>query len=180
MPKSNLHVAQRNLIDPLRRFAGTAAVAVISGMNVGPVVALEEGQVIKREDVGPISLNETMPKITDVCFMDIQVGESPSQRIEISLFGTVAPIASTNFKQLCSGENGFGYKNSDIFRVISTFSIQGGNIGAENESAPSKIGRYGKAASGTPFPAENYRILHDAPDAGVVSMMKDIVNKVRG
>ena len=41
----------------------------------------------------------------------------------------------------------------------------------------SSIGKFGHAADDVPFPPENYRILHSYKEAGVVSMMKDILNK---
>lgn len=129
------------------------------------------------DDVGFINLNETEPVVTDVAYMDIQIGNLEPKRIEIDLYGTVAPQTVSNFKDLCLGtKDGIGYKGSEIFRVISSFSIQGGNIGSPSDSPRSRIGRYGKAAS-EPFAPENFRILHDSPSGGVVSMMKDLTNK---
>jgi cyclophilin family peptidyl-prolyl cis-trans isomerase len=127
---------------------------------------------ITRDDVGFIDLNNTEPAVTDVCWMDIQIGESEPQRIEISLYGKVCPLTAENFKSLCQNAPGYGYRGSDIFRIISGFSVQGGNIGEGAENSPSKRSRFGKAASGQSFLAENYRILHSYRDAGVVSMMK--------
>lgn len=126
-----------------------------------------------------IDLNLQTPKVTDICWMDISIDSKPSKRIEISLFGDIVPFTAANFKSLCLNENNIGYKNSDIFRIISTFSIQGGNIGSPIDIQPSKISRFGLAASKEhePFPAENYRLLHSYRNAGVVSMMKDVTNK---
>lgn len=136
-----------------------------------------DGKTMGRGDVGFISLNETEPTVTDVAFMDIQIGNLEPKRIEINLYGTIVPETVENFKELCRGtKDGIGYKGSEIFRVISSFSIQGGNIGCPTDSPKSRIGRFGKAAS-TPFLPENFRILHDSPDGGVVSMMKDLTNK---
>ena len=61
--------------------------------------------------------------------------------------------------------------------MISQFSIQGGNIGNDPSTVPSKVGRYGRAANENPFPPENFRILHSYQNAGVISMMKDLTNK---
>ena len=128
-------------------------------------------------DIGYIPLNVTDPVITDVAFMDIQIGEAAPKRIEISLYGTIVPETVENFKQLCVGtSDGVGYKGSEIFRVISSFSIQGGNIGCPPDAPKSRIGRYGRAAS-APFAPENFRILHDSQAGGVISMMKDLTNK---
>lgn len=101
----------------------------------------------------------------------------------LSLFvpaGDVVPRTVQNFKQLCSNAPGFGYRGSSIFRVLSELSVQGGNIGQPADAPPSQLSRYGRAAiaeeasDAKGFPQENFRILHDHPSAGVVSMMKDI------
>lgn len=134
------------------------------------VLAIEQPTTLSRNDVGFINLNETMPKITDIAYFDIQAGTSDPQRIEISLFGDIVPLTVRNFKDLCLNTPGYGYKNSNIFRIISQFSVQGGNIPPEGAATPipqSKMGRYGRAAV-TPFPPENYRILHSYKDAGMI------------
>ena len=92
----------------------------------------------------------------------------------------MVPKTVANFKSLCNNEGNVGYKGSDIFRVISTFSVQGGNVGQPADAKPAMISRYGNAGAamdGKPFPAENFRILHSFKDAGVISMMKDLTNK---
>mmetsp|Transcript_3131 Transcript_3131/g.7264 ORF Transcript_3131/g.7264 Transcript_3131/m.7264 type:complete len:182 (-) Transcript_3131:39-584(-) len=119
--------------------------------------------------------------------MDLRIGDNiEAKLVEISLFGTVAPKAATNFKSLCTNELGYGYKGSDIFRVISTFSLQGGSIGQPLGAQPAQRSRYGRAGLtepnsnqpyGEPFDPDNYRILHSYREAGVISMMKDLTNK---
>jgi len=138
--------------------------------------SLTSRPIVTRADVGMINLNETLPRITDICYFDIQLGDSATQRIEISLFGDIVPQTTENFKSLCENKNNIGYKDSNIFRVISEFSIQGGNIGNDSNTIPSKIARYGRAAN-VAFPPENFRILHSYKNAGVISMMKDLTNK---
>jgi len=138
--------------------------------------SLTSRPIVTRADVGMINLNETIPRITDICYFDIQLGDSATQRIEISLFGDIVPQTTENFKSLCENKNNIGYKDSNIFRVISEFSIQGGNIGNDSNTIPSKISRYGRAAN-VAFPPENFRILHSYKNAGVISMMKDLTNK---
>ena len=140
-----------------------------STLSNSKVLAIDQ-PTISRNDVGFINLNETMPKITDITYFDIQAGTSDPQRIEISLFGDIVPLTVQNFKALCLNKPGYGYKNSNIFRIISQFSVQGGNIPPDGTTTPlpqSKMGRYGRAAL-TPFPPENYRILHSYKDAGMV------------
>ena len=163
--------------EPFER--GLAARALFIGSVLGSSVSrawAEGNDVIAREDVGFLSLNETEPIVTDIAYLDIQIGDSAPQRVEIHLYGMVCPQTVANFKSLCIGQNGNSYVGSEVFRVISTFSIQAGNIGCPPDAPRSRIGRYGKAAS-EPFSPENMRILHDSPDGGVVSMMKDLTNK---
>lgn len=122
-----------------------------------------------------INLNVSEPEITDVCWLDVQVeGESAPRRLEISLYGEVVPATAQNFMRLCRNENGLGYRGSSVFRIIDRFSIQAGNIGQRPDETPSRVGRFGRAADGKPFPPENFLVGHDHPQAGVVSMMKDI------
>lgn len=178
MPKTVIQQQRDSTGVRLRHVLVTPMILATAGMVAASNAA--EDPMISRSDVGMINLNETMPDVTNVCWLDISVGESPSQRVEISLFGKVAPRTAANFKALAKGEPGWGYTGSEIFRIISTFSVQGGNINANPGNVlQSQLGKEGKSAfgGGEPFPAENYRILHGAKDAGVVSMMKDLSNR---
>lgn len=171
------------LISPksLAKAMVTAALSWIVTFGSGTVIAVaDEGSnsspsaVITRADVGPINLNDEEPKVTDVCWLDFQLdGSSDTKRVEISLYGTVVPDTVANFKTLCAGGR---YSGSDIFRIISEFSVQGGNIGVTDDIPASRRSRVGVSASGQGFQPENFRILHNYKDAGVISMMKDILN----
>lgn len=141
-----------------------------------PRALADEPKVISRSDVGFIDLTSNEPPITSVCWLDIQIGQSPIQRVEISLYGTITPLTAANFKSLCLNENGVGYKGSEIFRIISEFSVQGGSIGNTPDTPPSKRGRAGRSATGVAFPPENYKILHSYENGGVISMMKELTN----
>ncbi|CDZ97101.1 peptidyl-prolyl cis-trans isomerase [Phaffia rhodozyma] len=94
-------------------------------------------------------------------YFDIQINGAPAGRITFKLYDDVVPKTARNFRELCTGQNGYGYAGSGFHRVIPNFMLQGGDFTNHN-------GTGGKSIYGAKFADENFAVKHTRP--GLLSM----------
>lgn len=94
-------------------------------------------------------------------FFDIAIDSKPAGRILFKLYDDVVPKTARNFRELATGQHGFGYAGSRFHRVIPNFMLQGGDFTRHN-------GTGGKSIYGEKFADENFSRRHTRP--GLLSM----------
>ncbi|NXD85689.1 RBP2 ligase, partial [Halcyon senegalensis] len=111
---------------------------------------------------GHLSLAAGLSKDTNpVVYFEVSADDEPLGHITMELFSNIVPRTAENFRALCTGEKGFGFKNSCFHRIVTDFVCQGGDITNHD-------GTGGRSIYGTAFEDENFEVRHTGP--GLLSM----------
>jgi len=128
-----------------RNFFAASAVAMATGKTL--LAAEEKGKDKEKK----------LPR----CYLDVTADGKPLGRIVVELRSDVVPKTAENFRALCTGEKGFGFKGCTFHRIIPNFMCQGGDFTRHN-------GTGGKSIYGEKFADENFTLKHTG--AGILSM----------
>ncbi|XP_056146006.1 E3 SUMO-protein ligase RanBP2 [Lampris incognitus] len=99
----------------------------------------------------------TNPKV----FLTVAADGQCLGTITVELFSHIVPKTAENFRALCTGEKGFGLRDSIFHRVIPEFMCQAGDITHQD-------GTGGRSIYGSEFEDENFDVRHTGP--GLLSM----------
>uniref|UniRef100_A0A8C0GP10 E3 SUMO-protein ligase RanBP2 n=1 Tax=Chelonoidis abingdonii TaxID=106734 RepID=A0A8C0GP10_CHEAB len=109
-----------------------------------------------------VSLAAELSKETNpVVYFEVSADDEPLGHITMELFSNIVPRTAENFRALCTGEKGFGFKNSIFHRIVPDFMCQGGDITKHD-------GTGGRSIYGDAFEDENFEVKHTGP--GLLSM----------
>merc|ERR1712193_231922 len=100
-----------------------------------------------RSNLNHPSFNMALPRV----YFDVTAGSSPVGRVVMELRTDVVPRTAENFRALCTGEKGMGYKGSTFHRVIPNFMCQGGDFTNHNGPGILSMANAGPNTNGSQF-----------------------------
>mmetsp|Transcript_21153 Transcript_21153/g.53826 ORF Transcript_21153/g.53826 Transcript_21153/m.53826 type:complete len:237 (+) Transcript_21153:90-800(+) len=117
----------------------------------------DEAAELARINRRPSTVMPGLPRV----FFDVKADNQPLGRIVIELRADVTPRTAENFRLLCNGEKGYGYRGCLFHRVLPNLFLHGGDFTKYDGSGS-------KSVYGPRFDDENFELKHSAP--GKVSM----------
>ncbi|KAJ1817681.1 hypothetical protein LPJ75_001654 [Coemansia sp. RSA 2598] len=130
-------------------------------INSTGMVFKAESLVTNTNDVEMTGSGESLGRENPRVFLEFAVDGRPSGRVVFELRDDVVPRTTRNFKALCTGEKGFGYKGSRVHRIIPGFMVQAGDFTKGD-------GTGGRSIYGEKFDDEGFSLDHSGP--GMLSM----------
>jgi len=140
----------------LQSLIGNRAASLTLAASV-PIVGGGAIWLNSRSFFGTAKAATALPRV----FFDVKADNKDLGRVVMELRSDVVPKTAENFRQLCTGEPGFGFRETTFHRIIPGFMCQGGDMTHGD-------GRGGKSIYGRKFKDENFKLKHTGP--GVLSM----------
>ncbi len=84
--------------------------------------------------------------LTSSTQFDITIDGQNAGRLVFKLYDDVVPKTCKNFRELATGQHGFGYAGSGFHRIIPNFMLQGGDFTRNNGTGGKSI--YGEKFAG--------------------------------
>jgi Xaa-Pro aminopeptidase len=69
------------------------------------------------------SLTVLAPRVTDRCYLDVEIDGEPAGRVVVGVFGDIAPISSAHFLDGCAHR----YSHTSFYRIVPGLTLQAGD-----------------------------------------------------